>query len=160
MAESKKPTGRPTIYTEQLADRICDVVAANPMGLPKICEKYPELPSCETIRAWRWTKDGFSAKYARAKALQSEMMAESLEDVIDETDKAIWFEHGVPKIDSGIIAQARLRVDTRKWFASKLAPKIYGDQKRVEELEGENERVKAELRELREKLDAKNKSEF
>jgi hypothetical protein len=160
MAESKKPTGRPSIYSEELANRICDVVAANPMGLPKICEKYPDLPHPDTIREWRWTKDGFSLKYARAKALQAEMMAESLEDVIDETEKAVWFDHGVPKIDSGIIAQARLRVDTRKWFASKLAPKIYGDQKRVEELEGENERVKAELQALRDKLNKANVSEY
>jgi hypothetical protein len=30
------------------------------------------------------------------------------------------------------VQRARLRVDTRKWVATKIAPRIYGDQIKVE----------------------------
>ena len=129
---AKKKVGRPTIFTQELTDKICKIVATNPYGLPKLCAMFPELPSYETIRVWRWENKEFSAKYAEAKRFQAEIMAESIEDIIDETMIYLYEDEGVTKIDSGIIAQARLRVDSRKWTASKLAPKIYGDNSRIE----------------------------
>jgi hypothetical protein len=30
--------------------------------------------------------------------------------------------------DPGLVRQRQLQVDTRKWFLSKLAPKVYGDR--------------------------------
>lgn len=154
-------TGRPSIYNEDLADRICELVATNPIGLPRLCEKFPEIPSHETINNWRWTKPGFADKYARAKQLQAELMAESIEDVAcNLVDFVYEDDNGQKHLDSGLLGQARLIVDNRKWTASKLAPKIYGDARRVEELEGENERVKAELKELRDKLNKANVSEY
>lgn len=123
--------GRPTKYTPELANRICEIVATNPEGLPTLCKKFEELPTPDTIRRWRWDLPEFSAKYAEAKRFQAEIMAESIEDVIDETLNAVYYENGAAKVDGGIIAQARLRVDSRKWTASKLAPKIYGDKQQV-----------------------------
>jgi hypothetical protein len=35
-------------------------------------------------------------------------------------------------IDGGFVARQRLRIDARKWFASKVAPKKYGDKLEVE----------------------------
>lgn len=35
-------------------------------------------------------------------------------------------EQGNRRCDAEFIARSRLRIDTRKWLASKLAPKIYG----------------------------------
>ena len=126
------PGGRPSIYTPELAELICQRVATNPIGLPTLCKKFEDLPHPDTIRVWRWEKPEFSAKYAEAKRFQAEIMAESIEEVIDETMHSVYYEDGVARIDSGIIAQARLRVDSRKWTASKLAPKIYGDRSSVE----------------------------
>jgi hypothetical protein len=155
--------GRPTKYTEELAQRICELVATNPLGLPALCRKFPELPNQDTINVWRWEKDGFSDKYTRAKQFQAELMAESIEDVIDETLGSIYLdEHGSQRLDSGILGHARLKVDSRKWTASKLAPKIYGDRMHVsdESKSSENEALKAELIELRAKLAEQNKSEY
>jgi len=161
MTESKNLGGRPSIYSEELADRICEIVATNPLGLPRLCQKFPEMPNYDTINTWRWTKDGFSVKYAKAKMVQAELMAESIEDVAyDLINEVHVDESGQRKLDSGLLGQARLIIDNRKWTASKLAPKIYGDQKRVEELEGENERVKAELQALRDKLNKVNTAEY
>lgn len=160
--QRKEPFGRPSIYTPELAERICELVATNPVGLSTLCEKYPELPCRETINVWRWQKNDFSDMYAKAKCHQAEIMAESFEDINNDLNQFRYDDptSGAVKIDSGLVAQARLVIDTRKWTASKLAPKIYGDKKEIEQLQGENERVKAELAALREKLDKANVSEY
>ena len=120
---------RPTSYNQEIADRICHVVATNPVGLPTICKMFPELPSPDCIREWRWKFQEFAVKYAEAKRFQAEIMAESIEDIIDETKQFMYTdEHGNLKLDSGVLGLARLTVDSRKWTASKLAPKIYGDK--------------------------------
>lgn len=157
----RHPGGRPSIYTEELANRICHLVAINPIGLPKLCAKYDELPDPDTIRSWRWSKPQFSAKYNEAKRFQSEIMAESIEDISDEVvEKMYEDEEGVTRVDSGIVSLAKLKVDSRKWTASKLAPKIYGDRQIIEQTTAENETLKAELAALKKELDAKNAKEF
>jgi len=129
----KHPGGRPTKYSPELADRICEIVASNPEGLPRLCKKFPELPSYETINQWRWKHPKFADNYAQAKRNQAELMAEAIEDVAqDLIDISYVDEHGVKRLDSGMVAQARLVIDSRKWLASKLAPKIYGDRQQVE----------------------------
>jgi hypothetical protein len=128
----KKKQGRPTIYSEELANRICQIVATNVEGLPTLCNKFDEMPHEDTIKQWRWEKPLFSAKYAEAKRFQAELMAESLEELMRDAEKdAFHDEHGNRRLDSGLLGLARLRVDTRKWQASKLAPKIYGDKQTV-----------------------------
>jgi len=119
--------GRPSIYTEELADRICAVVATNPHGLPTLCRMFDFMPNKDTINVWRWEKPEFSVKYTRAKQQQAELMAESSEDIIAELEQYEFTDKdGAVRLDAGMIARARLLIDTRKWHASKLAPKIYG----------------------------------
>lgn len=122
--------GRPSIYTDKLADLICSRVATHPIGLPKLCAMFDDMPSHETINVWRYERKQFSDKYAEAKRFQAEFIAESLIDmcaVEDYQDK-----DGVTRVDAGMVARQRLLVDTVKWHASKLAPKIYGDKQQTE----------------------------
>jgi hypothetical protein len=37
-------------------------------------------------------------------------------------------DEGRTRTDHDVIARSRLRVDTRKWYLSKVLPKIYGDR--------------------------------
>lgn len=129
-----EPFGRPTKYSPELAERICKLVATNPIGLPKICAMFDDLPSAETIRVWRWEKPDFSAKYTESKQFQAELMAESIEDVIDELSVYEYQDKdGATRLDSGLVARARLTLDARRWTASKLAPKIYGEKRSDEQ---------------------------
>ena len=125
---------RPTLYTPELADIICKAVATHPFGLPTICKIIEGLPEPETIRVWRWEKPEFSLKYAEAKRFQAELMAESIEDVAEELLKCAYTDEatGASKLDAGMVGYARLVIDSRKWQASKLAPKIYGDKQQTE----------------------------
>ena len=49
-------------------------------------------------------------------------MAAQAVDIADDTSKDNGFAGSV------VVARSRLRIDARKWLASKLAPKKYGDK--------------------------------
>lgn len=85
-----------------------------------------------------WRKIGDSEKlcerYARAKEEQSDILAEeilTIADEIQEDSKIGYNKAGKPyiKINREHFESKRLRIDTRKWIASKLKPKKYGDTK-------------------------------
>jgi hypothetical protein len=123
--------GRPTIYTDELADLICSRVATHPIGLPKLCAMFDDMPSHETINVWRYERKQFSDKYAQAKVFQAELMAEELIELA--SSKAYYHDaQGNERVDAGHVASQALLVNTIKWHASKLAPKIYGDKLQTE----------------------------
>lgn len=127
--KAKKKIGAPTIYTEELADRICELVATHTLGTNQLCKQHDWMPSEDTIYKWRYRHSSFAEKYALAKSKQAELMVEQIIDISDDkSDDLLYDELGNKKLDPGAIAHRRLQVDTRKWYASKLAPKIYGDR--------------------------------
>jgi hypothetical protein len=126
------PTGS-TIYTEELADRICEAVATSTLGTNKLCKLHDWMPCEDTIYKWRYRHPYFAEKYALAKAKQAELMVEIIVDIADDNTQDFYHDaEGNKRIDSGAIAHRRLQIDTRKWYASKLAPKIYGVKKEEE----------------------------
>jgi len=119
--------GRPTKYNQELADLICERVGTHTCGLPKLCEMFDDMPNQETIYAWRYKYDDFSNNYAKAKMRQAELMAEELNKIASEVHTYIDAE-GNTRYDAAFTAAQRLKIDTIKWQATKLAPKIYGDR--------------------------------
>lgn len=142
----KNPGGRPSSYTKEQGDLICEIVATTSKGLSKICDCI-NFPHESTVRRWRLEHEEFSAKYARAKILQADILAEECLEIADDST-------------SENATVDRLRIDTRKWLASKLLPKQYGDKLLLEQKTEENEQLKEELRDLRDKLNEANKMEF
>lgn len=119
--------GRPEVYTPELADRICAEIATSQKSLRTIC-KMKGMPSVMTILRWlREDKDGFCSQYARAKEEQAEMMVEDMLDISEHTN-----EDHTAFTGANVVQRDRLRIDTRKWIASKLKPKKYGEKLDVE----------------------------
>ena len=116
--------GRPSIYNSELADLICERVASNPIGLEKLCSMHDDMPSEVMIYLWRYKYPEFAEKYRQAKMFQAEVLAESINELCDI--QSYVDEYGVERVDSGIVARQRLKIDSIKWQASKLAPKLYG----------------------------------
>ncbi len=141
--ESKK-MGRPTSYSEKLANLICERVATSTMGLARLCELHDDLPDKTTVNLWRYRHAEFSTQYAQAKLKQADLMAEEILDIADDGSND-WMESFSEDGDSSYklngehVQRSRLRIDTRKWLASKLLPKQYGQH--AEEVKGENKSV-------------------
>jgi len=105
------PGGRPTKYTKELSETICEKLA-NGNSLASIC-RLDEMPERATVHRWLVTDKEFCDRYKVAREIQAEVYADEMENIaIEEED----------------VQRARLRIDTRKWIASKLKPKKYGDK--------------------------------
>ena len=123
----KNKPGRPSDYTEALADLICERIATHSVGLQRLCDLYDDMPEKSTIRRWCLKYPQFRTQYAQAKALQVETLIDEIIDIADDVSQDIEIsEKGKEICNSEFIARSRLRIDTRKWLASKLAPKLYG----------------------------------
>lgn len=104
--------GRPSDFTQELADEICARVMESDYGLEQICEA-DDLPSARTVFRWLAAHETFRQQYARAKETQGHVQADrGLKDALTATDAGL----------------GRLKWDARRWAASKLAPKVYGDK--------------------------------
>ena len=75
------------------------------------------------------SKPAFSEQYARAREAQADKLAEEALQIADDGRSDTYLDaEGNERTDNEVIQRSRLRVDTRKWLASKMAPKKYGDK--------------------------------
>jgi len=119
--------GRPTIYTQELADEICRRLSDG-QSLREIC-RDKDMPDESTVRAWAvFDRDGFYPQYAKAREAQLERWADEIVEIADNGSNDWMARQGVQVANSDHINRSRLRIDTRKWLMSKLAPKKYGDK--------------------------------
>lgn len=124
--------GRPSSYTEALAAEICKRMAEGE-SLRRICQTEG-MPNRGTVLAWAMDPSHpFYNQYARARDLQADTLADEIQDIADDgtNDFTIDPVKGA-MVNHDHIQRSRLRVDTRKWIASKLKPKRYGDKQHVE----------------------------
>lgn len=129
-------SGRPEIFTQEAADEICEQIATTTRSLRTICEDE-FLPSVGTVLKWLRTNETFLAQYTRAKQEQADMMAEEMLDIADDGSNDFMT---IVKGDSSYeienkewTSRSKLRIETRKWLASKLKPKKYGDNTKESE---------------------------
>lgn len=127
--------GRPTDYTEQLALTIC-LRLSEGESLRKVCLD-DAMPDKSTVLRWIARHESFRDQYAKAKADGAEALAEEIFDIADDGAND-WMEKFSAEGDSlgwqlngEHVQRSRLRIDTRKWYLSKIMPKKYGDRLEV-----------------------------
>lgn len=123
--EEEKKIGRPSIFTQELADEICAELAEG-KSIRTVCA--PEgKPSIQTFFRWLREKESFREQYARAKEEASDALVEEMLDISDDSlPNAL--ENITEKGANAVVQAHKLKVDTRKWIASKLKPKKYGEK--------------------------------
>ncbi len=109
--------GRPSDYTEAMANHICSEISAG-RSLRSICDDSG-MPGQTTIFRWLADNKDFREQYAHAREAQMDAMAEEIIDIADTEN-------------SEDVQRAKLRIDTRKWLMSKMAPKRYGDKQQMQ----------------------------
>lgn len=128
--------GRPTEYTPEIAQDICDRLAIGE-SLSSIC-KTENYPSKSTVCRWVLEdRGGFSEQYETARRLQAQLLADELIDIADESTNDYMLRQSksgeeYEAVNPEAIQRSRLRVDTRKWYLSKVLPKVYGDKVQTE----------------------------
>ena len=122
--------GRPSKYDPEAAEEICCRLSEGE-SLRAIC-RDEHLPPATTVRTWIVDdREGFSVQYARARDAGLDAMAEETLEIVDD-GRNDWMERQGDnpgyQLNGEHVQRSRLRVDTRKWYLSKLAPKRYGDR--------------------------------
>lgn len=115
MATEKNKVGRPSEYMPEVGDDICMLIASGESVL-KISER-PGMPAQSTIYKWLSEQNEFSEKYRRAREAQADYFADEMIGIADDC---------LP--DATEVAKAKLRIDARKWYVTKVAPRKYGDK--------------------------------
>lgn len=123
-------------FDQAIADEVCEATEATPLGLRAICKANKHFPPARIIRAWRDRHPLFNDQYTRAKAAQMENMADEIIEISDDSTRDVIEGNDGLIINSAAINRDRLRIDSRKWLAGKLAPKIYGDRKDSDDKDG------------------------
>jgi hypothetical protein len=125
----KAKPGRPSAYTKALGDSICSQIADG-KSLRAICAKTG-MPSKSMVLRWLDAESAqqFRDQYARAREAQADLLAEEMLEIADDSSLDVLTDKdGNERPNTEFVTRSRLRVDTRKWLASKMAPKRYGDK--------------------------------
>jgi hypothetical protein len=118
-SEDKLKVGAPPLfpYSKERGERVCFLISTHPGSLDKLKEIHPEIPNRNIIFEWRYKHPEFNELYLAAKQNQVDLY---VEETFDLADRA--FE------SSESIAKANMQINLRKWYASRLCPRIWGDK--------------------------------
>ncbi len=124
---------RPTDYTKELGNAICDRISLGESVRNIV--KSEEMPSSSTIYRWLLDEDKqeFWEQYEKARNIQAELMFEELLEIADDGRNDIYTRENndgstYDVTNTDVISRSRLRVDTRKWYLSKVLPKKFGEK--------------------------------
>ena len=119
-------------FTQEAADMICTQLAEG-MSLREIC-RQEGMPNKSTVMRWLHSQAGFRDQYARAKEIGIEAIAEDILDIADDASND-WMERYDKEgnntgwqFNGEAARRSQIRIDSRKWLLSKLAPKKYGEK--------------------------------
>lgn len=146
--------GRPTKYSEELADAICELVVRG-MSMRKICE-LDAMPVEDTVYSWLAKYPYFSEKYTEAVQHRTNKYLEECVDLADNMPDGImflgldgrlferWEVMGLtPKerveaqlipvgLSTELVNKRKLQIETRIKAAARMHPRKYGDKLQTE----------------------------
>lgn len=132
--EGNMPAGAPAfVWTREIEDEILDHIMNGRSFRDFLVKNRAEhLPSVPTFFKRIREDDSFAERYARAREFQADCEFEEIAEIADNGSND-WMENNDPdnpgyRLNGEHVQRSRLRVDARKWRASKLAPKKYGER--------------------------------
>jgi hypothetical protein len=120
--------GRPSTYTAEKAAEILERLASG-QTLRSIC-RDEHMPPSSTVRWWVVDDvENFAARYAHAREMGMDELGDEIVEISDETSNdTVTDADGNYRANTEWISRSKLRVDSRKFLMSKIAPKRYGDK--------------------------------
>lgn len=133
--------GRPSDYSAELADLICERIADGE-SLRSICAEE-DMPNKSTVFRWLEALPDFATKYAHAREAQADTLVDEIVSIADEEVTMIRADKHKPGADEDAeievvfdqtaVARNKLRVAARQWTAEKLRPKKYGPKLEIDQ---------------------------
>lgn len=117
----------PSLYSPELAAKICDEIAGG-RSMRSICQDEG-MPSKTSVLRWLANNEDFQKLYIAAKAMQAEGFADELIELADtprEGKKIVRKGKLVETTTGDMIEHRKLQVSTRQWMIERLLPKKYG----------------------------------
>lgn len=111
-------------YSQELADKVCEMIMDG-FSLRKI-EATDSMPKRLDILRWLRGNPDFQTQYAHAREEQAEFYADEIIEIADNSTDS---------------AKARVQVDSRKWIASKLKAKKYGDSTQLKHADADGNKL-------------------
>lgn len=112
-------TGRPTVYTEELAADICAWLAEG-KSLRSFVDENDHSPARSTICLWIVTNERFSDQYRRAREAAGYAHADDIVDIVDEVRSQALEPHA-----------AKVMMDGKKWAAERMAPRAHAPRQQI-----------------------------
>ncbi len=127
------PAGRPSIFTQELFDKMI-LRVTDGESVRSVC-RDDEMPCLSTFINWISQNSELMAQYDKATDIRAETIFEEALEIADTVlmgEKVKTSGEGdtlKTETQTGdMVERAKLKVDTRKWFLSKLKPKRFGDK--------------------------------
>lgn len=128
-----RPAHRPPVYDRNEVMEIINVRITEGESLRTIC-KSKGMPHISVVMDWLRIDAELAEQYARSREIQADYYAESIIEIADDATNDY-----MEKLDANgtvigysfngeNVQRSRLRIDARKWFASKMNPKKYSDK--------------------------------
>jgi hypothetical protein len=126
--------GRPSLYTQELADEICERLSVGE-PLAQIC-RDDHMPAVRTVYDWQKAHSDFSTSIARAREEGFDHIAVDCLHIADDNRKDTRLlggegEDAYEAPDHDWISRSKLRIETRLKLLAKWDPKRYGDKQEV-----------------------------
>lgn len=136
--------GRPSLFSKQLGQDICLRISSGE-SLRSICrdleKRTPKGPDICTVLSWLYREEEeykeFRRNFDQAREMQAEVIFEEAMEIADDATKdsaQIQYKNKRGQMKTMLqpnrvaVDRARLRVDTRKWFLARMAPKKFGEK--------------------------------
>jgi len=143
--------GRPSSYTVERGVKIAKAIARSRRSLNYLHKKFDWFPSPTTIFRWLEKHQTFRDQYALARRAQAARYGDEQIAIADDILTTVKKSHANPGKLSAMVNASKLRIESRRWAASRLAPKDWGDRLEASlkhELEGDIDQLADELASL------------
>jgi len=125
-ARARERKSRITISDEivsEILERIADGESLN-----KICS-VDGMPSRKSFYEWVSQDADLQRRYELALEMRASLYFDEIIEIADDAVADTYTDNeGVERTNQEVVARSKLRVDARKWAASKLLPKKYGER--------------------------------
>lgn len=121
------PAGRPSDYTPEIAAEICQRIRDGEL-LMHIC-RDDHMPGKSSVFRWLRIHEEFRESYEQAREDQAYGWVEECFEIADENEHDLAIdESGKTIVNWEHINRSKLRIETRKWAASKIGRVKFGDR--------------------------------